>query len=155
VCVCCDAAHVQSELFSSQTKFDSGTGWPSFFQAFNNKALQTAWDYAEGEPRLEVMCRRCGAHLGHVFDDGPPPTGLRFCINSASIKLVSTEPAASSKSGVSKTSSKAKSKLKHKAGAKAAPERPAPANPTTPADSAAAPGADKAASSSPPAASGP
>ena len=61
VCVCCDAAHVQSELFSSQTKFDSGTGWPSFYQAFSNKSLQSAWDYSEGEPRLEVTCRRCGS----------------------------------------------------------------------------------------------
>ncbi len=98
MCVCCDAAHVQSELFSSQTKFDSGTGWPSFYQAFNNIAVQTAWDYSEGEPRLEVMCRRCGAHLGHVFDDGPPPTGLRFCINSAAIKLSRRRREATTKS---------------------------------------------------------
>lgn len=110
VCVCCDAAHVQSELFSSQTKFDSGTGWPSFYQAYSNKSLQTAWDYSEGEPRLEVMCRRCGAHLGHVFDDGPPPTGLRFCINSASIKLVAPEGESVSKHATGKTSSKGKTK---------------------------------------------
>ena len=116
VCVCCDAAQVQSELFRSQTKFDSGTGWPSFYQAFNNLALQTAWDYSEGEPRLEVMCRRCGAHLGHVFDDGPPPTGLRFCINSASIKLVPADSEAVSKHTSGKAASNAKSKGKTRSG---------------------------------------
>jgi len=119
VCVCCDAAHVQSELFSSQTKFESGTGWPSFYQAFNARAVQTAWDFGGLEQRLEVMCRRCGAHLGHVFDDGPPPTGLRFCINSAAIKLVSPEAEAAPKNAANKGT--AKSKVKPKAGAKAAP----------------------------------
>ena len=112
VCVCCDAAHVQSELFSSQAKFESGTGWPSFYQAVNSRAVQTAWDYSEVEPRVEVMCRRCGAHLGHVFDDGPPPTGLRFCINSAAIKLISPEAEASPKSAASKATSKSKAKAK-------------------------------------------
>jgi peptide-methionine (R)-S-oxide reductase len=82
VCACCGA-----ELFSSQTKFESGTGWPSFWQPIAEKSVDRAVDQLEAEPRIEVMCHRCGAHLGHVFDDGPPPTGLRFCINSLSLKL--------------------------------------------------------------------
>ena len=116
VCVCCDAVHVQSELFSSQTKFDSGTGWPSFYQAISNKAVQTAWDYSDGEPRLEVMCRRCGAHLGHVFDDGPSPNRpCGFCINSASIKLVTPDGEGTLKSVSGKTLPKSRSKSKAKA----------------------------------------
>ncbi len=82
VCACCGA-----ELFSSETKFESGTGWPSFWQPIAEKAVDRAIDHLEAEPRIEVMCHRCGAHLGHVFDDGPPPTGLRFCMNSLSLKL--------------------------------------------------------------------
>jgi peptide-methionine (R)-S-oxide reductase len=122
VCVCCDAAHVKSELFSANTKFDSGTGWPSFYQAFDNRAVQTAWDYSEAEPRVEVMCRRCGAHLGHVFDDGPPPTGMRFCVNSAAIKLEPAEPAAATArvAATGKADPKSKSKAKPKSDEKGA-----------------------------------
>jgi peptide-methionine (R)-S-oxide reductase len=130
VCVCCEAAHVQSELFSSATKFDSGTGWPSFYQPVSPRAVHTAWDYSGLEPRLEVDCRRCGAHLGHVFDDGPPPTGLRFCINSAAIMLETPDVESGTKNTAGKAASKSKAKAKSKTGTKAAPPATQPEDST-------------------------
>ena len=85
-CKCCDVA-----LFDSGTKFDAGCGWPSFFAPIDEDVVRTREDLSLGMQRLEVLCNRCDAHLGHVFPDGPEPTGLRFCMNSASLDLEALE----------------------------------------------------------------
>lgn len=81
-CVCCG-----TELFNSTIKYSSGTGWPSFTQPIQENAIKYIGDYSFGMQRIEVLCNTCDAHLGHVFPDGPPPSGLRYCVNSVSIQL--------------------------------------------------------------------
>lgn len=78
-------------LFDAATKFDSGTGWPSFYQPLDGTAVSTESDHSHFMVRTEALCGRCNSHLGHVFEDGPEPTGLRYCMNSASLKLVTKE----------------------------------------------------------------
>lgn len=127
-CVACDA-----ELFSSRNKFDSGTGWPSFDRPIKPANIDRANDLSEAEARIEVMCNDCGAHLGHVFDDGPTNTGLRYCINSISLKFVPDAKEAEKAKAKAKTKAKARSKTKGKSKTKPAEPVEKPDDSTEPA----------------------